>query len=202
MSCTCALRSLGDRLFDPFWARVHEAGIVVAFHSGESGYGEYAEHWGEAPDLEAFKGQPFRQVTQTDRSIYDAMAALIVHGVFDRFPNVRVCSVENGSDWVAGLLKKLSKAERMNMGHFSGDPVETFRQHVSVAPYFEEDVRALANAIGSDHVLMGSDFPHAEGLEVPADFVRELDGFDEAEIQAVMYRNGRALVTPRSATAS
>ena len=114
-------RSLGDPAHDPFWARVNEAGIVVAFHAGESGYGEYAAHWGEPPDLEAFKGSPFRSVTQTDRAIYDTMAALIIHGVFDRFPNVRVASIENGSDWVHGLLKKLAKAWRMNVRDFARD---------------------------------------------------------------------------------
>ena len=119
---------------------MNEAGITVAFHAGESGYGEYASHWGEAEDLEAFGGGPFRSVTQTDRAIYDAMAALIVHGVFQRFPNLRVCSIENGSDWVAGLLRKLKKAERMNVRAFREPPVDVFRRHVSVAPYYEEDV--------------------------------------------------------------
>jgi predicted TIM-barrel fold metal-dependent hydrolase len=195
-------RSLGDRDFDPFWARVHEAGITVAFHSGESGYGEYAEHWGEPPDLEAFKGSPFRAVTQTDRSIYDAMAALVVHGVFHRFPNVRTCSIEHGSDWVAGLLKKLRKAERMNVGAFPEPPVETFRRHVSVAPYFEEDVRALADAIGVEQVLLGSDFPHAEGLADPRRFVDELEGFTPQEVRLVMRENGRRLVTPRPSSAA
>ena len=33
-------RSLADRAFDPFWARVNEAGIAVTFHAGDSGYFE------------------------------------------------------------------------------------------------------------------------------------------------------------------
>jgi predicted TIM-barrel fold metal-dependent hydrolase len=194
-------RSLGDPLYDPFWARVNEAGITVAFHSGESGYGEYAAHWGEPEELEAFRGTPFRSVTQTERSIYDAMAALVIHGVFRRFPNVRVCSIEHGSDWVHGLLKKLRKAERMNVAAFHGeDPVESFCRHVWVAPYYEEDVRALADAVGSDHVLLGSDWPHAEGLPEPIDFLRELDGFDAAATRRVMRENARGLVTPRPAS--
>jgi predicted TIM-barrel fold metal-dependent hydrolase len=193
-------RSLGDRCFDPFWARVNEAGITVAFHAGESGYGEYASHWGEAEDLEAFGGSPFRSVTQTDRSIYDAMAALIVHGVFHRFPNLRVCSIENGSDWVAGLLSKLKKAERMNVRAFAEPPVETFRRHVSVAPYYEEDVSALARAIGVDNVLLGSDFPHAEGLADPLSFLDELGEFAPDDVRLIMRENGLRLVQPRPAS--
>ena len=192
-------RSLGDPGFDPFWARVNEAGITVAFHAGESGYGEYASHWGEAEDLEAFGGGPFRGVTQTDRSIYDAMAALIIHGVFHRFPNVRVCSIENGSDWVAGLLRKLKKAERMNVRAFHEPPVEAFQRHVSVAPYYEEDVAALAEAIGVENVLLGSDFPHAEGLADPLSFLDELEGFAPADVRRIMRENGLRLVQPRPA---
>jgi predicted TIM-barrel fold metal-dependent hydrolase len=190
-------RSLGDRDFDPFWARVNEAGITVAFHAGESGYGEYAAHWGEPEDLESFNGTPFRGVTQTDRAIYDAMAALVIHGVFERFPNVRVCSIENGSDWVHGLLRKMKKAERMNVRSFSAPPVETFRRHVWVAPYYEEDVRELADLIGVDKVLLGSDFPHAEGLADPLSFLDELAGFSEQEVRLVMRDNGRSLVERR-----
>ena len=189
-------RSLGDPLYDSFWARVNEAGITVSFHAGESGYGEYAEHWGEAPDLEAFKGTPFRGVTQTDRAIYDAIAALIIHGVFERFPRVRALSVENGSDWVHSLLRKLEKSERMSVGAFSEPPVDTFQRHVTVAPYYEEDVRALADLIGVDRVVMGSDWPHAEGLPEPLDFLQELNDFDEKETRLVMRENARRLATP------
>ncbi len=190
-------RSLGDPLFDPFWARIAESGISVAMHAGESGYGEYAAHWGEPADLEAFKGTPFRSVTQTDRAIYDAIAALIIHGVFDRFPNVRVCSIENGSDWVAPLLKKLAKAERMSVASFGQPPIEAFKRHVSVAPYCEEDIRALADLIGTQRVLLGSDFPHAEGLAEPLGFLTELEGFGEDAIRQIMRDNAAGLIRPQ-----
>ena len=97
------------------------------------------------------------------------------------------------------LLKKLSKAERMNVGAFTEDPVETFKRHVWVAPYYEEDIRALADRIGVSQVLMGSDFPHAEGLADPMSFADDLAGFDDAEVRQVMRENGRGLVTPRPA---
>ena len=46
-------------MYDPFWARVAEAGITVAYHSGESGYGRYAADWGEDAEIEAFRRTPF-----------------------------------------------------------------------------------------------------------------------------------------------
>ena len=62
---------------------------------------------------------------------------------------------------------------------FPSDPVERIRRHVWVAPYYEDDLERLKHAIGVDHVLFGSDFPHAEGLAVPTDFLHDLKGYDE-----------------------
>jgi predicted TIM-barrel fold metal-dependent hydrolase len=45
-------------------------------------------------------------------------------------------------------------------------------------------------------VLFGSDFPHAEGLAVPTDFVNDLEGFAPADVQRIMRDNGQALVQP------
>jgi len=190
-------RSPGHADYDPFWARVAEAGIAVAFHAGDSGYGRYAAAWeGRGQRLEAFRGFAFGQVTQAGRAIYDTLAALIIHGVFRRHPRVRVCSIENGSEWVGPLLKKLANAYGQMPREFAEDPVATFKRHVWVAPYYEDDIRELADRIGADRVLMGSDFPHAEGLADPVRFVDDLHGFSPEELRQVMHDNGRALVTP------
>jgi predicted TIM-barrel fold metal-dependent hydrolase len=44
-------------------------------------------------------------------------------------------------------------------------------------------------------MLFGSDWPHAEGLRNPVDFVADLDGFDSAEVEQIMRTNGLALAT-------
>ena len=49
---------------------------------------------------------------------------------------------------------------------------------------------------GAENLLMGSDYPRAEGLEDPCDLVKELDGFSHDEIRSVMRENGLALVQP------
>ena len=188
-------KSPADPLFDPFWARVAEAGITVAFHAGDSGYGRYAAAWeNRSPYMEAFRGYAFGQVTQAGRAIYDTFASLIIHGVFRRHPRVRVCSIENGSEWVPMLLKKLAKAYGQMRWEFAEDPVETFKRHIWVAPYYEDDIPELTELIGSSQVLMGSDWPHAEGLADPIRFVDDLAGLDRDAIRLVMRDNARALV--------
>ena len=49
--------------------------------------------------------------------------------------------------------------------------------------------RALAELIGVEHILFGSDWPHGEGVAQPLDFVKELGAFDEHATQRIMHDN-------------
>jgi predicted TIM-barrel fold metal-dependent hydrolase len=77
---------------------------------------------------------------------------------------------------------------------FEEDPLDTIKQHVWVTPYYEEDLRKLADTIGVEHVLFGSDWPHGEGLAEPASFVDELKDFDADEQHRIMRANTAELV--------
>ncbi len=189
-------RSPGDEVYDPMWRVLAEAGITVAYHSGESGYGRYLVDWGESAEFEAFRRTPLSGIVTSDRAISDTVAALICHGVFQRHPSLRVATIESGSEWVPTLVKKLAKAHSMTPGAFGADPVQTLRDHVWVAPYYEDDIRGLADAIGASRVLFGSDWPHAEGLADPRSFVDDLEGFADDEIRLIMRDNAEALSRP------
>jgi predicted TIM-barrel fold metal-dependent hydrolase len=183
-------RSLGHRSHDPVWARLAEANVPVAFHLGDSGYLQIAAMWGGKDTFEAFAApDPLDKVLVDDRAIHDTMASLIVHGVFDRHPTLRVASIENGSEWVHRLAKRLKKLANQHPKSFPNDPVDTLREHVWVAPYCEEDLTALANKIGVERILFGSDWPHGEGLESPLSFTDELKEFSESEVRKIMRDN-------------
>ena len=186
-------RSPGDAIFDPFWARAAEANVVVAFHSGDAGYSKYIDDWEPGGDFKSFNFSALRTITG-DRAPYDMFAALVCHGVFTRHPFLRCACIESGSEWVRPLLKKFKKAFAQNPDAFGGDPVEQFRNHVWVAPFYEDDIRGLADAIGVNRVLFGSDYPHAEGLAIPTAFVDDLHGFSDAEIRTIMRDNAYELI--------
>jgi len=189
-------RSPGDAVYDPMWKVLADAGVLVAYHSGEAGYGRHIVDWGESAEFEAFRRTPLYGIVTADRAISDTVAALICHGVFDRHPGVRVATIESGSEWVHPLMKKLQKAWSMTPGAFAADPVEALRSHVWVAPYYEDDIRHLADALGSDHVLFGSDWPHAEGIAEPKAFVDDLVGFSDEEVRLIMRENALSLTKP------
>ena len=192
------LKSPGDARFDPFWARVNESGIAAMYHSGDAGQNEHAASWGEGGEFSAFEYRPLRSVLSLS-NVRDCMAALICHGVFDRHPNLRIATIESGCEWAFPLLKALKKAYGQMPYGFKQDPVQAFRKHVWISPYYEDDLERLRHDIGASHVLFGSDFPHAEGLAVPTDFLHDLKGYDDAEIRLVMRENTLALTRPRPA---
>jgi predicted TIM-barrel fold metal-dependent hydrolase len=183
-------RSLGDPVHDPVWARLAEANVPAAFHLGDSGYLKIAGMWGGKETFEPFEpADPFDKIVVDDRAIHDTMAALIIHGVFDRHPKLRVASIENGSDWVHRLSKRMKKLANQQPRAFPNDPVDTLRGHVWVTPYYEEDLHALADKIGTDRILFGSDWPHGEGLQTPLSFVDELAGFSDSDVRKIMREN-------------
>lgn len=183
-------RSLGDPLHDVVWAELAEAGVPVMFHLGDSGYNSFAAAWGAQGTFEGYgKHDLLSRILVSDRAIHDTIAALVLHGVFARHPSLKVASVENGSDWVFTLVKRLRKQANQHPDSFDEDPLDTIRRHVWVTPYCEEDIRALADLIGGDRVMFGSDWPHGEGLADPLSFEEVLTGFDAAEIRRIMRDN-------------
>jgi predicted TIM-barrel fold metal-dependent hydrolase len=196
-------RSPADPHFDAFWARVNEAGVLVAFHIGESGYNEMmAPFWGEDPNPSSHHQSAFQWTNcYGDRPIMDTCSALVLHNLFGRFPNVRCLSVENGSLWVAYLLKVMNKMNGMGRngpwlgGRLTERPSDVFKRHVYVSPYHEEDIVALTEVLGTDRVVFGSDYPHPEGLAEPADFAAALTPLDPPARRRILHDNIAAVLS-------
>jgi predicted TIM-barrel fold metal-dependent hydrolase len=181
--------------FDPFWARVQEAGVVVALHVSDSGYQKYVNTWqGTDSEFLAFSIPTFAAVIDGGRSIQDTLASAICHGMLHRFPKVRLLSVENGGGWVPVLLKQLEATYRKAPKEFPEHPVDTFRRSVWVNPFWEDSIASLVELIGAERVCFGSDFPHAEGLAEPLAFFKQLEGLDEETIRRIGSTNMYELV--------
>jgi predicted TIM-barrel fold metal-dependent hydrolase len=135
-----------------------------------------------------------------ERPIMDTVAALILHNLFGRFPDVRVISVENGAFWVAYAVKLMNKNYAINHnGYWLGGrpekPSSVFRKHISVTPFHEDDLQQLVKVIGANAVTFGSDFPHAEGLASPVnEFLEDLHIADRAALERIMRTNLKSLL--------
>ncbi len=128
-------RSFGYSEFDPFWRAVEEADILVSMHSSDSGYTRYQNDWiGRTDEMLPFRLDPFRAISVGKRPMEDTMTAFLCHGVFTRFPKLRVASIESGGDWVAGFLEHVADTYKKMPQAFEEDPVEQFKSHVWISP--------------------------------------------------------------------
>jgi predicted TIM-barrel fold metal-dependent hydrolase len=183
-------RSFALPEFDPFWQAVVDADIPVSMHASDSGYTAYQNDWLGPQEMLPFRPDPFRWVTMGKRPIEDTMAAFVCHGLLSRFPDLRVVSVENGSEWVAPLLHRFEDAYRKMPHSFDEDPVEVFKRNVWVSPFHEDDIGELVGMIGADHIVFGSDFPHPEGLAEPCSYMDHLPpGLPEEDVAKIMGAN-------------
>jgi predicted TIM-barrel fold metal-dependent hydrolase len=186
--------SPAHEMFDPFWSRVHEAGITVVVHAGDAGLSSngYAED-GFSASFGQGKMRPSIKMFAIERAAHDFLATLLLQKLFDRFPGVRIASVENGSEFLAPLFRKLRGAARKMPGYFSEDPVDTFRRHIWINPFWEDDVNEIVDLMGDDRVIFGSDWPHIEGLPEPTDWVTELQKLDATSVRKIMGANAAEL---------
>jgi predicted TIM-barrel fold metal-dependent hydrolase len=185
-------RSFALPEFDPFWERIQETGTLVVLHASDTGYVRYANEWeGVHSETQAFAQQsPFAHTVQTrHRDIEDAVTSLICHGVFWRFPEVRVALIENGAGWVPNLLEHLDHCYWQMPQAYEAMPSDTFKRNIWMHPFHEEDPRRLVELLGADHVIFGSDFPHVEGLADPLSYLDELDGLPDEDLRKIMGGN-------------
>lgn len=188
-----------DPMFDPFWALANEAGIAVVAHAGDSGLSSngYALDGFSASFSGGYK--PSIKSFNIERAIYDFLITLVFDKLFDRFPNLRIVSVENGAEYLGDMFRKLSSSARKLPGYYSEDPVETFRRHIWINPFWEDDVNEVAHHMGADRVVFGSDWPHIEAVPNPLDYLTELKAFDAADRRKIVYDNVMELTQLRPA---
>jgi len=182
-------RSFGLPEFDPFWAKVVEHDIVVGMHSSDSGYERYANDWlGSNSEMLPFKPEAFRMLSAW-RPIEDSVSALVCHGALSRFPQLKVAVIENGSTWVEPLLRNMADLYKKMPQDFAENPVDVIKRNIYISPFWEEDLLALGELIGVDHVLFGSDFPHPEGLADPVSYLEALAGAPDEDVRKIMGGN-------------
>jgi hypothetical protein len=192
-------RSPFDQSFDPFWARVNEAGITVVIHAGDSGWATngYADEGFGATFSGGWK--PSIKSFGIERAAGDFVITSIFEKLFDRHPNVRMASIENGSTFLPYVFAKLRSTHNKMPGYFTEDPTLTLQRSWWINPFWEDDVNEVVDLMGPDRVLFGSDWPHIEGMPEPLDYVPELAKLSDADRRRVLLDNVTELTAPRPA---
>jgi predicted TIM-barrel fold metal-dependent hydrolase len=151
--------------YDPVWRACEERGVVLNVHGGSG-----------SPDPGMFPASPAMFVLEASFFAHRPLWSLVMSGVFDRFPRLRLAFAEAGSSWVAPSLRAMdtiqAKQESGNIGVMTiRNP---FRLQKKPSEYWQSNcwlgssfmTRADAedrDAIGVDKIMWGADFPHEEG---------------------------------------
>ena len=156
--------------FDPVWAACSDQGVAPVFHVSEF---ESPLHpaWreGEQEDGEQLFDSIFLYLAPAV-----ALANLILHGVLERFPRLRIGVVELTASWVPSFLLHIDGASDFyTQRHgepyrkLADRPSEYFLRQVRVAALPYEMPNRLVPKVGDDTFMIGSDWPHAEGVADP-----------------------------------
>jgi predicted TIM-barrel fold metal-dependent hydrolase len=176
---------------DPVWARAEDAGVPVVFHVGGGGRlldPAYFENG--LPAVPDFHGgaENFRSVDYMAIPYppMQTLATLIIDGVLDRFPDLRIGVIEQGASWLPGLMRSLESAvdafskNEERLQRLSLRPSEFIRRQVRVTPYPHEDTGWIIEQTGAEVCMFSSDYPHVEGGRNPlARFERSLGDVSE-----------------------
>ncbi len=180
---------------DPVWARAQEARIPVVFHVGGGGrlldpmYFENGQP--PVPDFHGGDGN-FRSVDylSIQYPVMQTLGTLIVDGVLDRFPELKVGVIEQGGSWLPGFMRSIDSAAeafRKNeerLQRLELRPSDYVRRQVRVTPYPHEDTGWIVEQSGEEVCMFSSDYPHVEGGRNPLGrFDRTLAGLSETAKQ-------------------
>lgn len=182
-----------DPHYDELWALAQEAGITVAVHASKAGYLRHGH-----PLVDPSHGVPPTEqliwsYLHAERPVFDFLAAVLVDRLFERFPGLRLASVESGSRYLPDLISKVTTVRDNHPTHFADDPVDLLRERVWFVPHWDEDINEMIDLIGAGHVLFGSGWPLPGGPESPAEYVGEVAHLPRQNQTAILHGNADLL---------
>ncbi|MEA3178290.1 MAG: hypothetical protein QOI59_1813 [Gammaproteobacteria bacterium] len=201
--------------WDPFWAMLAEANVPAILHLGGAGllHGDDvtdpaypARNWGNAESLK--KAPPERAggdeaispyfilITHQAAELY--LVCMVMGGVFERHPNLRLGILEYGTMWVGPCVERMdSWVDFMAKvgNHYSMKPSETLRRNVRVGPFWHENIAQAIDRYGMPEIYtFSTDYPHLEGSKDPiARFRKKIAPLGQAYEQKFFVDNARLL---------
>ncbi|SRR5579875_535053 len=171
---------LANRAWDPLWEACADLQLPVHFHIGSSitamnFFGNY--FWPSQDEYvkPAIGGSML--FINNARVVINTIFA----GIFDRYPNLKMVSVESGCGWIPFILEtmdyELWENAPKQAGELSKMPSEYFKSNWYATFWFERsqgDLQGLVSKVGEDNILFETDFPHPTCLyPKPLDTVAE-----------------------------
>jgi predicted TIM-barrel fold metal-dependent hydrolase len=182
---------LGQRKYWPIYEAAARAGLPVGIHA--FGYGG----WPITPA--GWPSYYIEEMIGHAQCAQSQLVSLVLEGVFERVPGLRVVMIEAGFAWLPALAWRLDKhwsRLRAETPHLKRLPSEYLREHVWLTtqpmeePGRQRDLLDVIGWIGWDRLLFATDYPHWD-FDDPAAVLPT--GGSEAERRALFRDNAVAL---------
>ncbi len=180
-------RPFGEAYYDPVYEEAQRLDCMLAVHGAPAqGLGfDFFERLVEARAL----SHPFAQMIQ--------LTSIVLNGVLEQFPRLRLAFMEAGAGWVPFMLERLDRECKNRASSLRSLPSEQLRSD-RIFFHCELDERLLpvvVDAVGSGQFFCASDFPHEpthEFIEAVAEF-RARGDLSAAVKRQILYENPRRL---------
>lgn len=155
----------GEYLDGTSWSALYstleETGGVLAVHEA------LGLRAGTTIGSDRFTGFAARHACSHPLEQMTAMVALVLGGVLERHPRLRVAFLESGTGWLPYWLARLDEhREWMRDGEcarLSLSATEYFARQCVISSDAEDTLAAsVIERVGADHVIWASDFPHPD----------------------------------------
>jgi len=186
------LPSIFSGHWDPFFAACEETATVVCLHTGASA-------WAPLPSPDP----PFELLpTLFPVNALVAAAEWVWSGVPVRFPALAVALSEGGMGWVPMLVDRLDYVVDHSASASDGSgwsaplrPSEVLRRNFWFCTLDDPSVVAVLDVIGVDHVMVESDYPHADSTwpDTQQTVARCFGALPEPELRLVAAENAARL---------
>ena len=148
------------RSYDPLYDVLEETGLVLGVHEA---LGVRAPTIGR----DRFEGFAARHACSHPLEQMAAATALLLGGVCERHPSLRIAFLESGTGWLPYWLARLDEhrewMETAECAALSLTPSEYFARQCVISSDPEDTLAAsVIDRVGADHVMWASDFPHPD----------------------------------------
>jgi predicted TIM-barrel fold metal-dependent hydrolase len=161
---TVANKRPGDVSFDRIWAMCQDADLPACLHVVVRFSGAalpFADWHATSP------GPIFGFGLGAPGQLIPALTSMITDGLFERFPRLKVVSVEAGAGYAPYLMDRLDAKYQVFEGlvPLKKKPSEYIKSNCYfVAEPLERTVDMTLQLVGEDRIMWGSDYPHIDGL--------------------------------------
>jgi predicted TIM-barrel fold metal-dependent hydrolase len=209
-----SLPPLHDPYYERFWAVAEELGVVLSVHAGwglpQGAFFKIFESinkaMGATAGVNSSGGHDFDKLAKAQENSADdplrlalgprrAMWQLMIGGVFDRYPRLKLALTEVRADWVPKTLARLDELHAGGGFATKLTPSEYFARNIVVAPSsIHRSEVELRHEIGVENLLFGVDYPHWEGMwPNTQDWIRTaFAGVPEGETRKILGENAIA----------